>query len=42
MTRQHWVWITTGLAAWAGLVILWASTPSVCELPATHGSEHCR
>lgn len=42
MRLRHWAWIFAGLAAWAALVLLWATTPSVCELPAARGSAHCR
>lgn len=34
MSLRHWLWIAAGLAAWAGLVVLWATTPSICDVPA--------
>lgn len=42
MTVKHWLWVAAALLTWAGVVVLWATTPSVCELPAARGSAHCR
>jgi hypothetical protein len=41
MAARHWRWIAAGLAAWAALTVLWATTPSICSFPAAHTSDHC-
>ena len=42
MSARHWVWISTGLLAWAVLVVLWTIGPSVCSLPEAAGASHCQ
>jgi hypothetical protein len=42
VTARHWTLLAAGLLTWAALVVLWAATPSVCTLPETAGSPHCR
>jgi 4-amino-4-deoxy-L-arabinose transferase-like glycosyltransferase len=39
---RRWVWVLVGLVAWALLVLLWATTPSICSLPETHDTAHCQ
>lgn len=38
---RRWFWVLLGLAVWTGIVVLWATTPDVCSIPAAQGSAHC-
>jgi hypothetical protein len=42
MTLRHWLWVAAGLAAWAVLVVLWATGPHDCTVPDDHGRVMCR
>lgn len=41
MTLRHWLWILAGLLTWAALVILWSTSPDICDQPQARTSHHC-
>lgn len=41
MRARHWSWIAAGLVAWAGVVVLWATTPTDCHPPNEQGAITC-
>lgn len=41
MTARHWLLVLLGLLCWAGVALLWVTSPAPCDAPDPQGVVEC-
>ena len=42
MTVRHWLWVVSGLLAWALIAVAWMTGPYDCSAPDRDGQVVCK